>query len=86
MSSTTGRGQSPKWTAVLEATKKVLARFPGQLGIRMIWYRLISPPFQVLPQSEGSYKAFDAHMVRWREEGSVSPRRISDRTAIGEAG
>jgi hypothetical protein len=71
-------GATRDWGAILAATRKVLARFPGQLGIRTIWYRLISPPFQLLEQAEQSYKAFDAHSVVWRERGEIPPGRIAD--------
>ena len=49
--------------------------------MRQLWYRLISPPYQLLPQSRVSRtKTFDAWMVKWREEGVIPPGRISDRS------
>lgn len=69
-----------------EATLKILATFPGLLGVRQIWYRLISPPFQLLPQSQSSYKGFDRLMVRWRETGVVPPGRIADRSTFPTGG
>jgi hypothetical protein len=69
-----------------EATLATLERFTGLLGVRQIWYRLISPPFQLLPQTQNSYKGFDRLMVKWRETGVIPPGRIADRSTAPSGG
>lgn len=71
---------------VLKATLEVLQEYAGQLGVRQIWYRLISPPYQLLPQTQPSYKGFDRWMVQWREDGVVPANRIADRSTAPSGG
>ena len=86
MSDRAPRKERDRTRRVREAVLQVLDQYEGQLGVRQIWYRLISPPFQLLPQTQGSYKQFDAWMVRWRETGEVPPNRISDRSTAPTGG
>jgi len=76
------------YASVVAATNKVIAQYDVRLTIRQIYYRLISPPFQLFANTLSNYKGFDKILTRAREKEEVDWRRIEDRsrTTIGGDG
>jgi len=76
------------YASVVAATNKVIGQYDVRLTIRQIYYRLISPPFQLFANTISNYKGFDKILTRAREKGEVNWRRIEDRsrTTIGGDG
>jgi hypothetical protein len=68
-----------KYAPVVKATNEVLAQYEIRLTIRQIYYRLVSPPYQLFPNNVQSYKQFDHVLTRAREKGDVDWRAIEDR-------
>jgi hypothetical protein len=73
------------YASVVEATNKIIAQYDVRLTVRQIYYRLISPPFQLFANKLSNYKGFDKILTRAREKGEVNWRKIEDRsrTTIG---
>ncbi len=68
-----------EYEQIVKATNQVLKEYNIRLTIRQIYYRLVSPPFQIFPNNLKSYKAFDRHLTRARENYAVDWRAIEDR-------
>jgi hypothetical protein len=65
--------------AVLAATNHVLKQYDGQVvTVRQLYYRLISDPFNLFPNTRSRYTLFDRWLVGWRESGVVEWERIAD--------
>ncbi len=78
-----------EYEQIVKATNQILKEYNIRLTIRQIYYRLVSPPFQIFPNNIRSYKAFDRHLTRAREKYAVDWRAIEDRrrnTIGGEQG
>jgi len=76
------------YASVVAATNKVIGQYDVRLTIRQIYYRLISPPFQLFANTLSNYKGFDKILTRAREKEEVDWRKIEDRsrTTIGGDG
>jgi hypothetical protein len=68
-----------KYAPIVKATNEILAQYDVRLTVRQIYYRLVSPPYQLFPNNLGSYKQFDRVLTRAREKGDVNWRGIEDR-------
>ena len=79
-----------KYWDLVKATTSVMDDYPGmRLTVRQIYYRLVSPPYQLFENTVRSYKNLVAMLTRARENGDVPWNRIEDRrrrTSGGEAG
>ena len=67
-----------KYEQVVEAVNKLLPQYRTKLTVRQIYYRLISPPYQLFPNAVKFYKGFDHILTRAREKGDVDWRAIED--------
>jgi len=65
---------------VISAVRKVLSEYNFNLTIRQIYYRLVSDPYNLFPNTRSSYTYFDKLMVKAREEEEIDEDRIEDRT------
>lgn len=65
--------------AILRAVNEVLSESEARLTVRQIYYRLVSPPYQLFPNIRKCYKRFDGILTRARETGEVDWTRIEDR-------
>jgi len=76
------------YAQVVDVTNKVISQYDVRLTVRQIYYRLISPPFQLFANKMSNYKGFDKILTRAREKEDVDWRRIEDRsrTTIGGDG
>jgi hypothetical protein len=76
------------YVTVVASTNKVIGQYDVRLTVRQIYYRLISPPFQLFANTLSNYKSFDKILTRAREKDEVDWRRIEDRsrTTIGGDG
>jgi hypothetical protein len=74
-----------RYAEIVKATNEILAQYAVRLTVRQIYYRLISPPYQLFENLAKNYKAFDRLLTKARERGDVDWRRIEDRarTTIG---
>jgi len=68
-----------RYDEVVEAVNKVMREYTMRLTIRQLYYRIISPPYQLFANTMNNYKAFDKVMTKARERGHVDWRRIEDR-------
>lgn len=65
--------------AIVAAVNKIVQEYRIRLTIRQIYYRLVSPPYQLFPNTLRSYKNLIAILTRARETGEVDWTRIEDR-------
>ncbi|RLI41371.1 hypothetical protein DRO59_07115 [Candidatus Bathyarchaeota archaeon] len=74
-----------RYGEVVGAVNEILDQYTMKLTVRQIFYRLISPPYQLFPGTRSNYKNFDKVLTRARERGHVDWRRIEDRarTTLG---
>jgi len=74
-----------KYASIVTATNEVLSQYSTRLTVRQIYYRLISPPFQLFENLAKNYKNFDRLLTKARENDDVDWERIEDRarTTIG---
>jgi hypothetical protein len=68
-----------RYDEVVEAVNKVIEEYTMRLTVRQIYYRLISPPFQLFANTSNNYKSFDKLLTRAREKQDVDWRKIEDR-------
>lgn len=73
------------WNEVVKATDEIISAYPYRLTVRQIYYRLISPPYQLFAGTQKNYKYFDKVLTKARERGEVDWHRIEDRarTTLG---
>ena len=64
---------------VVEATRRILGEYSYRLTVRQVYYRLISPPYQLFPNTATNYKTFDKILTKARERKEVDWRKIEDR-------
>ncbi len=64
---------------VVKATNRVLSEYRVHLTVRQVYYRLISPPYQLFANTATNYKSFDKVITKARERGEIDWRRIEDR-------
>lgn len=68
-----------KYHQVVEKTNGVIDHFPDwRLTVRQIFYRLVSPPHQIIPNTRSSYNVFNKILTKARTVGDVNWERIED--------
>jgi len=68
-----------KYDEVISAVREVIRAYPFRLTVRQIFYRLISPPYQLFPNTKSTYKQFDRILTKAREREDIDWRKIEDR-------
>ncbi len=68
-----------RYSEVVEATRRILGEYSYRLTVRQVYYRLISPPYQLFPNTATNYKTFDKILTKARERHEVDWRKIEDR-------
>jgi hypothetical protein len=68
-----------RYTEVVEATRRILEEYSYRLTVRQVYYRLISPPYQLFPNTATNYKTFDKILTKARERHELDWRKIEDR-------
>lgn len=69
-----------KYQPLVQAVNKIIQEYSVRLTVRQIYYRLISPPYQLFANTVSNYKGFDAILTRAREKAHVDWTRIEDRS------
>jgi hypothetical protein len=64
---------------IIRATNQIIQQYRTKLTVRQIYYRLISPPFQLFANTTNNYKGFDHLLTMAREKDDVDWTRIEDR-------
>jgi len=74
-----------KYSEVVPVVKEIIESYTIRLTIRQIFYRLISPPYQLFPNTRGNYNQLSRILTRAREKGDIDWHRIEDRarTTLG---
>lgn len=67
-----------KYAEIVELVREILAQYSFKPTIRQVYYRLVSPPYQVIENKSSVYKYYDAQMVRARERGDLPMDTFSD--------
>ena len=68
-----------RYSEVVDVVNKVFEEYEIKLTVRQIYYRLISPPYQLFANTMNNYKQFDKILTKARERGDVDWERIEDR-------
>lgn len=68
-----------RYDEVVSAVNRVMEEYEIKLTIRQLYYRIISPPYQLFANTINNYKQFDKILTKARERGVVNWRRIEDR-------
>jgi hypothetical protein len=68
-----------KYEPIVKATNEIISQYKIRLTIRQIYYRIVSPPYQLFENVMRNYKQFDRILTRARERGDVNWRAIEDR-------
>lgn len=69
-----------KYQQVVAAVNKIISEYTLRLTVRQIWYRLVSPPYQLFENTITNYKGFDKILTRARENNHVDWTKIEDRS------
>lgn len=64
---------------VVKATNRILSEYRVRLTVRQVYYRLISPPYQLFANKATNYKSFDKVITKARKKREIDWRRIEDR-------
>lgn len=78
-----------KYEEIVGLTREVLGQYSFGPTVRQVYYRLVSPPYQVIENKTSVYKYYDAQMVRARERSDIPRDAFSDssrRTLGGDYG
>jgi len=67
-----------EYARMVELVREVLGQYSFSPTIRQVYYRLVSPPYQVIENKTSVYKYFDAQMVRARERRELPKNAFSD--------
>lgn len=75
-----------RYKELVPIVNQILSQYDFALTVRQIYYRLISDPYNLFPNTRSSYNGFDKILVRAREREDVDYKQIEDRTrqTIGE--
>jgi len=65
---------------VVPLVNQILNQYTFSLTVRQIYYRLISDPYNLFPNTRSCYASFDRVLVKARERGDIDEKRIEDRT------
>ncbi len=60
------------------ATLEVLSQYDGRVTVRQVYYRLVSDPYSLFPNTKSRYIGFDKWLVQWREKGLIDWERFDD--------
>ena len=77
------------YVRIVELVREVLGQYSFKPTVRQVYYRLVSPPYQVIENKTSVYKYYDAQMVRARERADIPRDAFSDssrRTLGGDYG
>lgn len=70
-----------KYQSVVVSVNKIISEYPStKLTVRQLYYRLVSPPYQLFANTITNYKGFDKILTRARENHHVDWTRIEDRS------
>lgn len=78
-----------EYARMVELVREVLGQYSFKPTVRQVYYRLVSPPYQVIENKTSVYKYYDAQAVRARERGDIPRDAFSDssrRTLGGDYG
>ena len=75
-----------KYSEIVKATNDIIATYSILLTVRQLYYRLISPPFQLFANTMNNYKGFDKILTRARERDDVDWTKIEDRARSTHGG
>ncbi len=75
-----------EYKSVVKTVNEIMEQYTTRLTVRQIYYRCVSPPYQLFPNTRQSYKGFDNMLTRAREKEDVDWRRIEDRARRTEGG
>ena len=67
-----------EYARIVELVREVLGQYSFRPTVRQVYYRLVSPPYQVIENKTSVYKYYDAQMVRARERGGLPRDAFSD--------
>jgi len=77
-----------KYQEVVKVVNEVIGQYVTRLTVRQIYYRIVSPPYQLFANTIPNFKGFDKILTRARENRDVDWTRIEDRhrrTSGGES-
>lgn len=69
-----------KYKELVPVVNEILSQYDFPLTVRQIYYRLISDPYNLFPNTRSYYKSFDRMLVKAREEEKIDEDKIEDRT------
>ena len=69
-----------KYKQIIPVVNEILGQYSFALTIRQIYYRLISDPYNLFPNTRSMYNSLDRMLVRAREVEEIDGNRIEDRT------
>lgn len=67
-----------KYTDLIPICQEIFSQYSFKPTVRQLYYRLVSPPYQVIENKTSSYKVFDRQMVQARERGDMPGDAFSD--------
>lgn len=67
-----------EYARIVELVREVMEQYSFKPTVRQVFYRLVSPPYQVIPAKSSAYKYYDAQMVRARERGDLPRDAFTD--------
>ncbi len=71
---------------LLEAVQEILAAYNFKPTIRQVYYRLVSPPYQLMENTRSAYTGFDHQMVKAREQEDIDPRAFAENSRSLQGG
>lgn len=78
-----------EYARMIEMVREVLGQYSFKPTVRQVYYRLVSPPYQIIENKTSVYKYYDAQMVRARERSDIPRDAFTDtsrRTLGGDYG
>ena len=69
-----------KYKEIIPIVNEILGQYSFALTIRQIYYRLISDPYNLFPNTRSMYNSLDRMLVRAREVDEIDGNKIEDRT------
>ena len=69
-----------QYDKVVDTVNEVMGQYDFRLTVRQLYYRIISPPYQLFGNTINNYKGFDKILTKARERGDIDWRKIEDRS------
>lgn len=69
-----------QYDEVVDTVNEVIKQYDFRLTVRQLYYRIISPPYQLFGNTINNYKGFDKILTRAREGGDIDWKKIEDRS------